>query len=404
MVYYSSRNGERVIKMIYVDNAATTMLEPEVLKEMMPYLTENYGNASSIYNFAQQAKEAVERSRSTVADCLGAEPGEIYFTSGGSESDNWAIKGTADILSKKGNHIITSAIEHHAVLHTCDFLEKHGFDITYLPVDEYGMVNPEDLENAITDKTILVSIMFANNEIGTIQPIKKLAEIAHKHGVYFHTDAVQAAAHIKIDVKEIEVDMLSISGHKFGGPKGVGALYIKKGVRISNLIHGGQQERGKRATTENVAGIVGLSAALKLSLDNFEANTEKMIKLRDMFIDTVLNKIPYCRLNGHRTERLPGNANISFEFIEGESMLLMLDMNGIAASSGSACTSGSLDPSHVLLAIGLPHGIAHGSLRVTFSHHNTEKDVETIVNVLEKTVQRLRDMSPLYEEVKKGVK
>lgn len=388
--------------MIYVDNAATTMLEPEVLEKMMPYLTEFYGNASSIYRFGQEAKEVVTEARETIAKCLNADAKEIFFTSGGSESDNWAIKGVADALSKKGNHIITSAIEHHAVLHTCEFLEKHGYEVTYLPVDENGLVNPDDLEAAITDKTILVSIMFANNEIGTIQPIKKLAEIAHNHGVYFHTDAVQAVAHVKIDVKDLGVDLLSMSAHKFGGPKGIGALYIKKGVRVTNLLHGGQQESGRRATTENLAGIVGMAAALKLAMDNFEENTKKMTALREKYINAVLEKIPYCILNGHRTERLPGNTNISFRFIEGEAMLLLLDMYGIAASSGSACTSGSLDPSHVLLAIGLPHGIAHGSLRVTFSHHNTEEEVDQIVEALEKVIQRLRDMSPLYEKVRKG--
>lgn len=388
--------------MIYVDNAATTMLEPEVLEKMMPYLTEFYGNASSIYRFGQEAKEVVTEARETIAKCLNADAKEIFFTSGGSESDNWAIKGVADALSKKGNHIITSAIEHHAVLHTCEFLEKHGYEVTYLPVDENGLVNPDDLEAAITDKTILVSIMFANNEIGTIQPIKKLAEIAHSHGVYFHTDAVQAVAHVKIDVKDLGVDLLSMSAHKFGGPKGIGALYIKKGVRVTNLLHGGQQESGRRATTENLAGIVGMAAALKLAMDNFEENTKKMTALREKYINAVLEKIPYCILNGHRTERLPGNTNISFRFIEGEAMLLLLDMYGIAASSGSACTSGSLDPSHVLLAIGLPHGIAHGSLRVTFSHHNTEEEVDQIVEALEKVIQRLRDMSPLYEKVRKG--
>lgn len=388
--------------MIYADNAATTKLEPEVLEKMMPYLTDYYGNASSIYRFGQEAREIVNESRETIAKCLNADTKEIYFTSGGTESDNWAIKGVADSLSKKGNHIITSAIEHHAVLHTCEFLEKHGYEVTYLPVDENGLVNPRDLEAAITDKTILVSIMFANNEIGTIQPIKKLAEISHKHNVYFHTDAVQAVAHVKIDVKDLGVDMLSLSAHKFGGPKGIGALYIKKGVRVTNLLHGGQQEAGRRATTENLAGIVGMAAALKLAMDNFEENTKKMIVLRDKFIDSVLKKIPYCRLNGHRTERLPGNTNISFQFIEGEAMLLLLDMYGIAASSGSACTSGSLDPSHVLLAIGLPHGIAHGSIRITFSHHNTEEEVDQIIDALEKVIQRLRDMSPLYEKIRKG--
>lgn len=388
--------------MIYVDNAATTMLEPKVLEKMMPYLTEFYGNASSIYKSGQLAKETVENARSVVAECLNAKPNEIYFTSGGSEADNWAIKGVADALLKKGNHIITSKIEHHAVLHTCEFLEKHGFDITYLPVDEYGMVSADDLKNAITDKTVLVSIMFANNEIGTIQPIKELVKVAHEKNIYFHTDAVQAVGHVKVDIEDLGVDMLSLSGHKFGGPKGVGALYIKRGTKISSLIHGGQQEFGKRATTENVAGIVGLSEALKLSAENLEENARKMEALRDRYIEKVLKRIPYCRLNGHRERRLPGNTNISFEYIEGESMLLLLDINGIAASSGSACTSGSLDPSHVLLAIGLPHGIAHGSLRVTFSHHNTEEEVDKIVDVLEETVQRLRDMSPLYEEVKRG--
>ena len=388
--------------MIYVDNAATTMLEPKVLEKMMPYLTDNYGNASSIYQCGQEAKDAVTKARTTVAECLNAEVGEIYFTSGGSEADNWAIKGVADKLSKKGNHIITSAIEHHAVLHTCQYLEKHGFEVTYLPVDEYGRVSPEDLEKAITEKTILVSIMFANNEIGTIEPIKELAEVAHKHGVCFHTDAVQAVAHTNIDVKDLGVDLLSLSAHKFGGPKGVGALYIKRGTKIENYLHGGQQEGGKRATTENVAGIVGLAEALKLATDNLEENVAKMQMLRDRYIKAVTENIPYCRLNGHPTERLPGNTNISFEYIEGEGMLLLLDMNGIAASSGSACTSGSLDPSHVLLAIGLPHGIAHGSLRVTFSHHNTVEEVDKIVEVLTNTVQRLRDMSPLYEKVLRG--
>jgi len=388
--------------MIYVDNAATTMLEPEVLEKMMPYLTDNYGNASSIYRFGQEAKEVVNESRETIAKCLNADTKEIFFTSGGTEADNWAIKGVADALSKKGNHIITSAIEHHAILHTCEFLEKHGYEVTYLPVDENGLVNPDDLEKAITDKTILVSIMFANNEIGTIQPVKKLAEITHNHGVYFHTDAVQAIAHVEIDVKELGIDLLSMSAHKFGGPKGIGALYIKKGVRITNLLHGGQQELGRRATTENLAGIVGMAAALKLAMDNFEENTKRMLNLREKYINAVLEKIPYCRLNGHRTERLPGNTNISFQFIEGEAMLLLLDMYGIAASSGSACTSGSLDPSHVLLAIGLPHGVAHGSLRVTFSHHNTEDEVDKIVESLEKVIQRLRDMSPLYEKIRKG--
>ncbi len=393
---------KEVFSMIYVDNAATTKLEAKVFEDMTPYLTENYGNASSIYQLGQEAKAAVDKARADVAACLGAKEREIFFTSGGSESDNWAIKGVALALKDKGNHIITSKIEHHAVLHTCEFLEKQGFEVTYLPVDEYGKVSPAELEKAITDKTVLVSIMFANNEIGTIQPISELAAVAHKHGVCFHTDAVQAVAHTKVDVSELGVDMLSLSAHKFGGPKGVGALYIKTGTKVTNLIHGGQQEYGKRATTENVAGIVGLASALKLATQNLDENIARMQSLRDRYIDTVLKEIPYCRLNGHRTDRLPGNTNISFEFIEGEAMLLMLDMAGIAASSGSACTSGSLDPSHVLLAIGLPHGIAHGSLRVSFSHHNTEQELDEIIKVLKNTVQRLRDMSPLYEKVLRG--
>ena len=388
--------------MIYVDNAATTMLEPKVLEKMMPYLTEYYGNASSIYTFGQKAREVVNQSRETIAKCLNADAKEIYFTSGGTESDNWAIKGVADALSKKGNHIITSAIEHHAVLHTCEFLEKHGYKITYLPVDENGLVNPDDLEKAITDKTILVSIMFANNEIGTIQPIKKLAEVAHNHGVYFHTDAVQAVAHVEIDVKDLGIDLLSMSAHKFGGPKGIGALYIKKGVRVTNLLHGGQQELGRRATTENLAGIVGMAEALKLATDNFEENTKKMKLLRDKYINAVLEKIPYCRLNGHRTERLPGNTNISFQFIEGEAMLLLLDMFGIAASSGSACTSGSLDPSHVLLAIGLPHGIAHGSLRLSLSDYNTMEEIDYMLQEIPGVIARLRDMSPVWDALESG--
>lgn len=384
--------------MIYTDNAATTPLSREVLEEMMPYLTEYYGNASSIYKIGRDSKSALEKSREKVASLLGAKTEEIFFTGSGSEADNWAIKGVAYANEKKGKHIITSAIEHHAVLHTCQFLEKQGFKVTYLPVDEFGFVNPDDLEKAITDETILVSIMLANNEIGTIEPIRELAEIAHKHKVLFHTDAVQAVGHIPVDVNDLGVDLMSASAHKFEGPKGVGMLYIKKGTRITQFMHGGAQERGKRASTENIAGIVGMAKALEIACENMDENVKKITELRDMYISMVMGKIPHCRLNGHPEKRLPGNSNISFRFIEGESLLLSLDMRGIAASSGSACTSGSLDPSHVLLGIGLEHGVAHGSLRVTFSHRNTKEEVEEIVNALIEIVKRLRDMSPLYED------
>lgn len=384
--------------MIYTDNAATTPLSREVLDEMMPYLTEYYGNASSIYKIGRDSKSALEKSREKVASLLGAKTEEIFFTGSGSEADNWAIKGVAYANEKKGKHIITSAIEHHAVLHTCQFLEKQGFKVTYLPVDEFGFVNPDDLEKAITDETILVSVMLANNEIGTIEPIRELAEIAHKHKVLFHTDAVQAVGHIPVDVNDLGVDLMSASAHKFEGPKGVGMLYVKKGTRITQFMHGGAQERGKRASTENIAGIVGLAKALEIACKNMDENVKKITELRDMYISMVMEKIPHCRLNGHPEKRLPGNSNISFRFIEGESLLLSLDMRGIAASSGSACTSGSLDPSHVLLGIGLEHGVAHGSLRVTFSHRNTKEEVEEIVNALIEIVKRLRDMSPLYED------
>lgn len=387
--------------MIYVDNAATTALEPEVLEKMMPYLTEFYGNASSIYKLGRDSKIAINDSRDAIGKILGARADELFFTSGGSEADNWAIKGVADACGKKGKHLITSAIEHHAVLHCFQYLERRGYRVTYLPVDGDGLVNPRDLEAAMTDETTLVSIMLANNEIGTIQPVAELAEIAHRHGAVFHTDAVQAIGHIPVNAQELGVDLMSMAAHKFGGPKGVGALYIRKGTRITNYLHGGAQESGRRATTENVAGIVGMAAALQLAAAHLDENMAKITALRERYINAVLEKIPYCRLNGHRTQRLPGNANISFEFIEGESLLLMLDMQGIAASSGSACTSGSLDPSHVLLAIGLPHGIAHGSLRVTFSHHNTEAEADEIVDALVKIVQRLRDMSPLYEGIER---
>lgn len=388
--------------MVYVDNAATTPLKPEVLKAMMPYLTDNYGNASSIYKIGRDAKKAINDARDSIANALGANSNEIYFTGSGSESDNWAIKGVAQAYKAKGTHIITSAIEHHAILHSFEYLEKNGFSVTYLPVDADGLVSPADLEKAIKDDTILVSIMMANNEIGTIQPISELAKIAKSKGIIFHTDAVQACGHIPININELGVDLLTISAHKFGGPKGVGILYIRKGTKLVNLIHGGAQESGKRASTENTPGIIGLAEAITLANANMEQNVAKMTALRDDYIKKVIEKIPYCILNGHKTKRLPGNTNISFEFIEGEALLLMLDMKGIAASSGSACTSGSLDPSHVLLAIGLKHEIAHGSLRVSFSEDNTPEEVDYIVNTLVEVVQRLRDMSPLYERVKKG--
>jgi len=389
--------------MVYVDNAATTPLKPEVLKAMMPYLTDNYGNASSIYKIGRDAKKAINDARDTIANVIGANSNEIYFTGSGSESDNWAIKGTAQANKGKGTHVITSSIEHHAVSHCFEYLERNGFSVTYLPVDADGLINPADLEKAIKDDTILVSIMMANNEIGTIQPISELARIAKSKGILFHTDAVQACGHIKVDVSELGVDLLTISAHKFGGPKGVGMLYIRKGTKIQNLIHGGAQESGKRASTENTPGIIGLAEALSLANANMDENALKMTSLRDDYIKKVMEKIPYCRLNGHRIKRLPGNANISFEFIEGEALLLMLDMKGIAASSGSACTSGSLDPSHVLLAIGLIHEIAHGSLRVSFSEDNTPEEVDYIVDTLVEVVQRLREISPLYERVKGGM-
>lgn len=384
--------------MIYFDNAATTFLKKEVLDEMMPYLTEEYGNPSSIYRHGQKAQMALIRARETVAKALNADPREIYFTGSGSEADNWAIKGAAFRNRKKGNHIITSSIEHHAVLHTCEYLEKQGFQVTYLPVDEYGLVSVEDVKKAITDETILITIMFANNEIGTIQPIKEIAQMAGEKGILFHTDAVQAVGALPIDVKDLGVDMLSLSAHKFNGPKGVGALYIRKGVVIDNLIHGGGQERGKRASTENVAGIVGLAKAIELATSNIEEKSKKITALRDKVIKGVLERVPDCRLNGHPTMRLPNNANFSFKYIEGEGLLLLLDANGICASSGSACTSGSLDPSHVLLAIGLDHETAHGSLRISLSEFNTEEEIDKFLEVLPAVVQRLRDMSPLYDK------
>lgn len=383
---------------IYLDHAATTAVRKEVLDTMLPCFSQNYGNPSSIYEIAREAKSLIDNARKQVATAIGAEEKEIYFTAGGSESDNWAIKGIAESYKDKGKHIITSSIEHHAVLHTCQYLEKNGYEVTYLPVDEDGKIRIEDLEKAIRPDTILISIMFANNEIGTLQPIKEIGEIAKKHKIIFHTDAVQAVGHVKIDVKQMNIDMLSLSAHKLYGPKGVGALYVRKGIKLKSYIHGGAQERGIRAGTENVPGIVGLGKAIELATAEMEQENKRLIKLRDEIIDGILNNIPYTRLNGHRTDRLPANVNISFEFIEGESILLLLDMNGIYASSGSACTSGSLDPSHVLLAIGLPHEKAHGSLRMTLGIENTEEDVKKLLEVLPGIIKRLRDMSPLYEE------
>lgn len=385
---------------VYMDNNATTSLKKEVLDAMMPYLTQYYGNGSSkFYQIGRDAGAAVSKARETVAKIIGAKTNEIYFTGSGCEADNWAIKGIASAYKNKGNHIITSQIEHHAILHTCRYLEKNGYEVTYLPVDEFGRVNPADVENAITDKTILISIMTANNEIGTIEPIAEIAEIAKAHKVLFHTDAVQAIGHIPINVGELGVDMLSMSGHKFHGPKGVGVLYIKNGVRIENLIHGGGQERGKRAATENVAGIVGIAKALELAAANLDENTAKMRMCRDRLISGIQEKIPYCRLNGPVDNRLCNNVNFSFKYIEGESILMLLDMYGVAASSGSACASGSLDPSHVLLAIGLPHEIAHGSLRLSVGDETTIDDVDYVLEVLPPIVERLRAMSPLYEEI-----
>jgi cysteine desulfurase len=383
---------------IYMDHSATTFVKPEVLEVMIPWFTKHFGNPSSIYSIARESKKAIDAARVKTAKGLGADPDEIYYTSGGSESDNWAIKGVALANRKRGNHIITTQIEHHAVLHTCQFLEKEGFEITYLPVDRYGLVNPADLEKAITDKTILISIMYANNEIGTIEPITELGAIARKHKVYFHTDAVQAIGNIPIDVKSQNIDLLSLSAHKFYGPKGAGALYIRKGVRIENLIHGGGQERRRRAGTENIAGIVGLGQAIEMATMDIPGHNAKIQLMRDRLIKGVLEKIPNARLNGHPEKRLPGNFNVSFEFIEGESMLLWLDDEGICASTGSACTSGSLEPSHVLLATGLPVEISHGSLRLSLGDANTIEDVDFVLEVLPKVVKKLRDMSPLYQK------
>ena len=383
---------------IYVDNAATTKMNAAVAEEMIPFMTEFYGNPSSIYLEGREAKRAVEKSREQVAKAISAEPKEIYFTGSGTEADNWADRSAASAYSNKGKHIITSSVEHHAVLHTCQDLEKQGYEVTYLPVDEYGRVSVEDLRNSIRPDTILVSIMFANNEIGTIMPVKEIGAVCRENGVLFHTDAVQAIGMCEINVEELNIDMLSLTAHKFHGPKGAGALYVRQGVKLTPFITGGAQERGKRAATENVPGIVGLGKAIELAAENIPERQKKLSELRDYYIEKVLNKIPYSRLNGHPKDRLPGNANISFQFIEGEGMLLRLDMKGISASSGSACTSGSLDPSHVLLAIGLKHEEAHGSLRVSFDETNTKEQVDYIVDELADIIELLRNMSPLYED------
>ena len=391
-------------RLIYLDNAATTQVYPQVLDAMLPFFTEHYGNPSAIYSFANEAKKAVDQSRSTIADLIGANTDEIYFTGGGSESDNWALVATAEAYESKGKHIITSKIEHHAILHTCEYLEKRGYEITYINVDEKGTIRLDELEAAIRPDTILISVMAANNEIGTIQPLKEIGAIAKAHGVLFHTDAVQAFAHIPINVDEMNIDMLSASGHKIHGPKGIGIMYIRKGVKIRSFIHGGAQERRRRAGTHNVPGIVGMGKAAELAKANMDNNIKNVSELRDYLIKRVLDEIPYTRLNGHETNRLPNNANFCFRFIEGESMLILLDQNGICGSSGSACTSGSLDPSHVLLAIGLPHEIAHGSLRLTLSEQTTKEDIDYTVDKLKGIIERLRSMSPLYEDFVKNHK
>ena len=393
-----------MIDRIYMDNAATTAICPEALAAMLPCFGEHFGNASSIHGTGRDARKVLEDARRRVADILGAKPAEIYFTSGGSESDNWAIKGAAFANRKKGNHIITSQIEHHAVLHTCQWLEKQGFEVTYLPVDEYGLVNPKDVEAAITEKTILISVMAANNEIGTIEPIPEIGKIAQAHKIIFHCDAVQAVGAIPVNVDAWHVDMLSLSGHKFHGPKGVGALYIRTGTKVDQFLHGGAQERGRRATTENVPGIVGMAAALEKAGANLEENGVRMTYLRDKLIEGILNAVPYARLNGHPLKRLPGNVNVSIQYIEGEALLLRLDLAGIAASSGSACTSGSLDPSHVLLAIGLPHEVAHGSLRLSLTDSSTEEEVDEVLRVLPQIVSDLRAMSPMYDDFVRNAK
>ena len=385
-------------KLIYLDNAATTKTAPEVVEAMLPYFTENYGNPSSVYSFASKNKEAITKQREVIADALGAKKEEIYFTGGGSESDNWALKATAEAYKAKGNHIIPTKIEHHAILHTAEYLAKQGYEITFVDVDENGVVKLEDLKAAIRPTTILISVMFANNEIGTIQPIREIGAIAHENGILFHTDAVQAFGQVPINVDEYNIDMLSASGHKLNGPKGIGFLYIRKGLKLKSFVHGGAQERKRRAGTENVPGIVGIGTATARAMRTMEERTSKEKELRDYLIGRVLDEIPYVKLNGHPEKRLPNNANFSFRFIEGESLLIMLDMKGICGSSGSACTSGSLDPSHVLLAIGLPHEIAHGSLRLTLSEEITKEDIDYTVEALKEIVAQLRSMSPLYED------
>lgn len=390
--------------MIYLDNAATTAMYPSVLEKMIPYFCENYGNASSVYRFAQKSKHAMEDARKIIAESLHAQPEEIYFTAGGSESDNWAIKGAAENYRRKnpqGGHVITSKIEHHAVLHTCEYLEKQGFEVTYLNVDAYGMVDINNLKEAIRPDTFLVSIMFANNEIGTIQPVKEIGALCREKGIWFHTDAVQVYGHLPIDVAADNIDMLSASGHKFHGPKGVGFLYIRKGLRMTSFVHGGEQERGRRAGTSNVPAIVGMGEAARLSMENMEERVKKVSFMRDYLIGRIEKEVPYVRLNGHRTSRLPNNVHFCFRFIEGESLLIMLDMNQICASSGSACTSGSLDPSHVLLAIGLPHEIAHGSLRLTLSEETTKEELDRVAEKIKEIVDRLRSISPLFDDFEK---
>lgn len=391
-------------KLIYLDNAATTAVKPEVFEAMKPYFLENYSNPNSVYTFAQQGKKALDEAREAIAALIGAKANEIYFTGGGSESDNWAVKGIAEASASKGKHMITTKIEHHALLHTCEYLEKKGCEVTYLDVDEYGMVRLDELEQAIRPDTVLISIMFANNEIGTVEPVREIGAIAKKHGIPFHTDAVQAFGHLPVNVDEMNIDMLSASAHKFHGPKGVGFLYIRNGVKPATLIHGGAQERARRAGTSNVPGIVGMAEAARLAVRDMEENSRKISEIRNHLIERVLNEIPFSRLNGHREQRLANNVNFCFRFIEGESLLIMLDQKGICASSGSACTSGSLDPSHVLLAIGLPHEIAHGSLRLSLSEKNTMEEADYVADCLKTIVERLRSMSPLYEDFVKNQK
>ena len=393
--------GDKMSKLIYLDNAATTKVAPEVVEAMIPYFTENFGNPSSVYSFAAKNKEAITQQREIIADALGAKANEIYFTAGGSESDNWALKATAEAYKAKGNHIITTKIEHHAILHTGEYLEANGCEVTYLDVDENGVVKLEDLKAAIRPETILVSVMFANNEIGTIQPIKEIGQICRENGILFHTDAVQAFGQVPINVDEYNIDMLSASGHKLNGPKGIGFLYIRKGIKIRSFVHGGGQERKRRAGTENVPGIIGLGAAVARAMRTLDERMAKETELRDYLINRITTEIPYVKLNGHPEQRLPNNTNFSFRFIEGESLLIMLDMKGICGSSGSACTSGSLDPSHVLLAIGLPHEIAHGSLRLTLSEETTKEDIDYVVESVKEIVAKLRSMSPLYEDFMK---